>query len=81
MQEKRRRGKLYGLWLTIMIFISGRASVWPLLHGHRTVQDIAICGVMVLVYLLGYAGGSRSIAGSSQGPPGLPGGPAEDPST
>lgn len=81
MRQKRSGGRLDGLWITVMIFISGRAAVWPLLHGHRTAQDVAIFGLMLLVYLLGYAGGSRSVGRTDQIPPARLDGPAEDPRT
>lgn len=58
MTEKPGRRRLYGLWITVMIFISGRVTVWPLLDGHRFAQEAAVLGLMVLAYLLGFAGGS-----------------------
>ncbi len=79
MTEKRSGRRMYGLWITMMIFISGRATVWPYLEGHGTAQHIAIFGLMLLVYLLGYAGGSRSTTGDDQSPPGRASDPTGDP--
>ncbi|MFD5061823.1 MULTISPECIES: hypothetical protein [unclassified Streptomyces] len=81
MTEKRGGGRIYGLWITMMIFFSGRATVWPYLAGRRFAQDIAILALMLLVYLLGFAGGSRSPTASGQTPPtGSPIDATEDPS-
>ena len=80
MTEKRGGGRMYGLWITMMIFICGRAIVWPYLAGHRFAQDIAIFALMLLVYLLGFAGGSRSTTASDQTPSaGSPTDATEDP--
>ncbi|MFF3380786.1 hypothetical protein ACFYXF_48565 [Streptomyces sp. NPDC002680] len=57
MTEKPGKRRLYGLWITMMIYISGRVTVWPYLEGHRFAQEIAIFGLMTLAYLLGFAGG------------------------
>lgn len=78
MTGKHGGGRIYSLWITVMIFISGRATVWPYLEGHRFAQDITIFALMLLVHLLGFAGGSRSIAASDQ-PPGCPADATEDP--
>lgn len=68
MTEKPGGRRLYGLWITMMIFISGRVTVWPLLDGHRFAQEVAIFGLMVLAYLLGFAGGnSRGSASPGRG--------------
>lgn len=69
MTEKRHRRRMRGLWITMMILISGRVTVWPYLEGHETAQDIAVCGLFVLVYFLGFAGGSRATSGSDKSPP------------
>ncbi|MET7696394.1 hypothetical protein [Streptomyces sp. NPDC005485] len=69
MAKNRSRGRIYGLWITAMIFISGRVTVGPYLEGHRIAQEVAIFGLLMLVYLLGFAGGSRSTIESDQKPP------------
>lgn len=79
MTEKRGGGRIYGLWITMMIFISGRSTVWPYLEGHRFAQDVAIFALMLLVYLLGFAGGSRTTPASGQDSPGRPADATEDP--
>ncbi|MFJ3270600.1 hypothetical protein OG963_29300 [Streptomyces sp. NBC_01707] len=79
MTEKRSGGRIYGLWITMMIFISGRGTVWPYLDGHRFAQEVAIFALMLLVYLLGFAGGNRSTTASDQNPPGRLTDATEDP--
>ncbi|MGW3849275.1 hypothetical protein [Streptomyces fagopyri] len=49
--------------------ISGRVTVWPYLEGHRTAQDVAVCGLLIVVYFLGFAGGSRATSGTDKSPP------------
>ncbi|MER7807246.1 hypothetical protein [Streptomyces sp900116325] len=79
MTAKRGGGRIHGLWITMMIFISGRATVWPYLEGHRFAQDVAIFVLMLFVYLLGFAGGSRSTPASDQNSPGRPADATEEP--
>ncbi|MFF5279337.1 hypothetical protein [Streptomyces sp. NPDC000133] len=79
MTEKRGGGRVYGLWITMMIFISGRTTVWPYLEGHRFAQDVAIFALMLFVYLFGFAGGSRSTPASDQNSPGGPADATEEP--
>ena len=80
MTEKRGGRRLYGLWITIMIYNSGRAAVWPFFEGHRFAQEAVIFAVMLLVYLLGFAGGSRSTTGGDPSPSARASDATEDPS-
>lgn len=69
MAAKRNGRRMHGLWITMMILISGRVTVWPYLEGHRTAQDVAVCGLLIVVYFLGFAGGSRATSGTDKSPP------------